>query len=198
MQQLAFFTNTHEKFRGLLMSTAPEKRREAYEALRPHLCFVPKPLDVYQMEMCQKAEREQLPGYNRETGELTPFQVPEISLDGLATEVIEQMAHEKHNRRLELVCAKCTVFAIFPADTRKEADKAAHSAGWRSAEKKSYCPKHVPTRLSANLLCTECTKETRIRAWDEQDAYSQARLLGWSIGDAAKCPQCSARPVLVQ
>ena len=34
--------------------------------------------------------------------------------------------------------------------------------------------------------------------WDEQDGYAMARLAGWEISEAAKCPQCVAKLVLVQ
>lgn len=195
MQQLAFFIDSHNKFRSLLLSTHPEKRREAYEALRPHLRFTPKPLDVYEMEGQQKAEREQLPYYNPTTGELTPMRSPEISLDELAQEAIAENQHEKAGRKLELVCTHCTGFELFPAKTRKAANKAAHAAGWRVIGNKAYCAKHVPTRLSMKLLCAkdDCGREQRIRAFDEQDGYSQARLLGWSISDVATCPSCSAK-----
>lgn len=35
--QIATLYRTHDAFRGLLMSTHPEQRYIAYEALRPHL-----------------------------------------------------------------------------------------------------------------------------------------------------------------
>jgi hypothetical protein len=218
--QIATLYRTHEAFRGLLMSTAPAERRIAYDALRPHLRFVAKPLDVYEREVKERAEREQWDVWN---GSAYPdkFKVGEIEtdeykLERLATEAIEQAAHEKAGGHLELVCTRCTIVQYFPASTRKEAMKAAHGAGWRwderNGRKRTYCPDHVPGRATMTIACTgekpdfmnpgetlACGKKERLRVWDEQDGYAMARRLGWEITDAAtKCPGCAVKRVLVQ
>jgi hypothetical protein len=199
MQQLACCYRTHEQFRGMLMSTVPEQRRNAYEAIAPHLNFRPKPLDVYEMEMRSKAEREQLPGYNPATGEIIPFKVPEISLEDMAQEAIAQNQHEKDGG-LSLVCTRCTVEQIFRAKTRKQAYKDADREGWRMQGTKAYCPQHVPTRLTMTLSCSDpdCGRTEKVRAWDEQDGYRRARLMGWVIEDAATCPRCAAKTIVIQ
>jgi hypothetical protein len=200
MQQLAFFMTNHSVFRSLLMSTKPDQRRNAYEALRPHLSFAPKPLEVYEMEGRQKAEREQLPGYNAATGEIIPFKTGEVGdrLEELAQDAIRETAFVKGGGFLTLVCRKCTLEQSWRAKTRKQGDKDAMRDGWRMQEGKAYCPKHVPSRLTMGLECSVCERREKIRAWDEQDGYSHARLLGWIIGDAATCPRCAAKPVLLQ
>lgn len=206
--QIATLYRTHDSFRGLLMSTAPNQRNIAYNAIRPHLCFTPKPLDVYEREIHEKAEREQWDVIHKDNPHWPqPFKVSEIEsdeykLEKLAQEAIEAETHAKAKGILELVCTRCTVAGQFPAQTRAQARKAAHSEGWRWAEKngvtKTYCPAHVPGRCTMTLECSECPRKVRLRVWDENDGYAMARLAGWEISEAAKCPQCVAKLVLVQ
>lgn len=204
--QIACLYTTHDSFRGLLMSTAPDQRRIAYEALACRLSFTPKPLDVYEREAKDRAEREQWNLHNG-TPYSTPFKVGEVEshaykLERLAEEAIQQNAHEKAKGVLELVCTNCTIAGRFPADTRSHALKDAQSEGWRWAErngtKKTYCPAHVPGRCTMTLECSECGIKQRRRVWDEQDGYRDARRLGWVINESSVCPECAAKAVLVQ
>jgi hypothetical protein len=195
--QIAFFIRNHDHFRSQLFSVLPEKRREAYNALRPHLRFTPKPLDVYEAEMKEYAERMQLPGFNPATGELVPFKAGSVDLDLIATEAIKQNKHEKDGG-LQLTCKHCLTVEVFRAKIRKMAEKDAQAAGWRSAGDSSWCPKHVPTRVTMRLLCSNCSSEEKLRAWDEQDGYAKARLMGWKIGDTAECRDCSAKALVLQ
>jgi hypothetical protein len=204
--QIATLYTNHDSFRGLLMSTAPDQRRIAYEALRQHLSFTPKPLDVYEAETKAKAEREQWNIANG-TAYSTPFKVGEIEsdeyrLEQLAQDAIEAAKHAEAKGVMELVCTNCTLGGRFPADTRKHALKDAQAEGWRWAERngqmKTYCPKHVPGRCTMTLECSECGIKQRRRVWDEQDGYRDARLLGWTIAESSMCPECSVKPVLVQ
>jgi hypothetical protein len=194
--QIATLYRTHETFRGLLMSTAPDQRRIAYESLRPHLMFTPKPLDVYESEIKQKAEREQWDVWD---GSAYPksFKVPEISLDELAQDAIRQNLHEKQGG-LILTCAKCTVQGYFQAKKRKEAERDSYKAGWRSDGEKNWCPEHVPARCTMTLQCGKCEIVQRIRAWDPQDGYASARLRGWVIVDDATCPECAVKKLILQ
>lgn len=195
--QIAFCIRDHAQLRSQLFSVLPEKRRLAYEQLRPHLRFQAKPLDVYEAEMKEMAERMQLPQYNAETGEVIPFK----SIDQVAQEAIKQGEHEKHGF-FELVCSTCTKQGIFRAPKRKDAEKDAQSIGWRWAENngqmKIYCPEHVPGRCKMKLSCSECPRVDDLRAWDEQDGYRAARLSGWVIGEAATCPRCSVQRLVIQ
>jgi len=203
--QIATLYRSHESFRGLLMSTAPDQRRIAYEALRPHLCFPAKPLDVYEREIKEKAEREQWDIWNG-TPYPEKFRVGEVESDEhklarQAEEAIEQARHEKAGGTLEMVCTRCTVAAAFPAPKRKEAVRKAWEAGWRWDErngvKRHYCPEHVPGRCTMTLGCSVCKIKQRIRVWDEHDGYVLARLRGWLIADDCQCPECAAK-VLIQ
>lgn len=198
--QIAFCIRDHAQFRSQLFSVMPEERRHAYESLRPHLRFAAKPLDVYEAEMKQMAERQQLPGLNRETGELIPFKAGSVDLDLVATEAIKQKKHEEKGGVLELVCTKCTKFEHFRYPKKKDAQRAAHEAGWRSDGTKTYCPPHVPGRGAIVLTCTsgDCENTEKIRCWDPQDGYAAARLRGWYIGDAACCPACNAKALVTQ
>lgn len=197
-EQIAVLYKDHESFRGLLMSVEPDKRALAYDALRSKLCFTPKPLDVYEAEMKDLMERRQIPTWNRDTFMPEDFRPPdETSLSELAQEAIAQRGHEKARGVLEMICTRCTVQALFRAEKRKEAVKQAHDAGWRWTElngvKKHYCPRHVPARCSMTLTCSVCEIKQRIRVWDEQDGYRDARLLGWLIGEECMCPECAVK-----
>ena len=206
--QMATLYTTHDSFRGLLMSTRPDQRRIAYEALKQHLCFIAKPLDVYEREIHEKAEREQWDVIHKDNPHWPqPFKVGEIEseeykLARLAEDAIQDEAHQKAKGVCELVCTNCTIVGRFPAATKKAALKAAHEEGWRWDERngvtETYCPKHVPRRATLTVECSECERTARLRVWDQQDGYAMARLAGWEIEEAAKCPQCVAKLVLVQ
>jgi hypothetical protein len=200
--QIATLYDTHDKFRGLLMSTHPDQRRIAYEALRPHLPFTPKPLDVYEREVKERAEREQWDVYDG-TAYPKPFQVQSIESDEyklarLANEAIAQNAHEKARGSLEMVCTRCTFAQVFRSTLRRDAEKESHAAGWRSDGKKTYCPEHVPGRCTMRIACEVCETEEKIRCWEPQDGYVKARLAGWVIQDAATCPGCAAKRLVLQ
>lgn len=207
--QIGTLYKTHESFRGLLMSTAPKERRIAYESIKPHLCFVAKPLDVYEREIHEKAEREQWDVIHPDNPHFPqPFKVSEIETDEyklqkVANEAIEQAEWERTAKGgLILICTKCTRETVFAAETSKLAHKKAHDAGWRWDErngtKRTYCPEHVPGRATMTLECFQCEKKERLRVWDEQDGYAMARRLGWEIADVTKCPACAVSKVVLQ
>lgn len=206
--QIGTLYTIHDGFRGLLMSVAPEQRRLAYESIRPHLRFIAKPLDLYEREIKERAEREQWDVWDG-TAYPKPFKPGEVETDEyrlqrLAQDAIQQTEHEKAKGVLELVCTKCTIIGQFPGEKRKDATKKAHDTGWRWDErnglKRTYCPDHVPGRATMKLECSVegCNQMTRLRVWDEQDGYRAARNLGWIIGDAAQCPRCAMKAVTVQ
>lgn len=193
---IAFFIRDHDHFRGQLFSVKPDQRRHAYNTLAPRLRFTPKPLDVYEAEMKQLAEQRQLPTMDAH-GNLVPFKAGSVDLDLIATEAIRQNKHEKDGG-LTLTCARCTTIETFRAKLRKEAEREAQAAGWRSDATKSWCPQHVPERCTMKLECTNCPVTQSIRCWDPQDGYVKARLRGWIIGDAATCPRCSLKKTIFQ
>jgi hypothetical protein len=196
LEQIATLYTTHDAFRGLLMSTAPDQRRIAYESLKPHLAFVAKPLDQYEREIHERAEREQWDVYDG-TAYPKPFKVGEVESDEYrlhkaAAAAIQQNLHEKE-KGLHLTCAKCTRVETFKAPTRKQADKDSHLAGWRSDGKKNWCQNCVPARGTFTIECQACDRVDRIRAWDPQDAYAAARLVGWVIENACTCASCAMK-----
>ncbi len=194
---IAFFIRNHDHFRSQLFSVKPEERRHAYNALRPHLRFAAKPLDVYEAEMRQMAEERQLPTYDPVTHQLVEYKAGSVDLDLLATEAIRQNRHEK-DHGLILTCASCAVVEVFRAKLRKDAERDSHKAGWRSNGEKNWCPQHVPERCTMKLECSVCPVTASIRCWDPQDGYAKARLCGWLIADDAKCPKCAAEKLTLQ
>ncbi|HEY1800081.1 MAG TPA: hypothetical protein VGG46_04020 [Terriglobales bacterium] len=192
--QIAVLYQNHNSFRGLLMSTAPDQRQIAYDALRPHLRFTPKPLDVYEREIKEKAEREQWDTFD---GSAYPKAFKTPTLTEMAENAIRENVFEAKGG-LEAVCAHCLTTKVFRGRNRKEAEKDFHSEGWRTDGCKDYCPQHIPSRLTTKLTCSneECGRRQDIRAWDEQDGYTKARLAGWVIEDSAICPECSAKKLI--
>lgn len=207
--QIATLYRTHDSFRGLLMSTRPSERNIAYNAISPHLCFTPKPLDVYEREIHEKAEREQWDVIHKDNPHWPqPFKVGEVEseeykLEKLAQDAIDAEKHAKAKGVVELICTNCTVAGYFPAKNKKAGLKDAHDTGWRWAERngvtKTYCPAHVPGRATMTLECSDCHLLQKHRVWDEQDGYVRARLAGWNFDDEkCLCPKCATKPVLVQ
>lgn len=184
VQQLAFCVRDHVHLRTVLVGIKPEERTKAFDQMRPYLRFKAKPLDVYIAEAAELAA-------NRE--------YDQTAIDILAEKAIEQTRHEQKHGELELVCTKCTTFEIFRAAVKQDAEKAAHSAGWRSDLRKTYCPGHVPTRgtIKVNCVNEDCHALARLRCWDPQDGYTELRRLGWTIDDAAVCPTCTLRRAVV-
>jgi len=130
--QLALMISDHERFRKLLVTVEPDKRLEAYEALRPHLRFEAKPLDVYVAEAADIAARSQ---------EQSPL------------EMLAQDAIRRNQRDLEargvftLVCERCTKEAHFRAKNRYQGAEDAKQLGWVKDSGKIYCPECDKARI---------------------------------------------------
>src|SRR5882724_3285499 len=179
VQQLAFCVRDHDHLRTILAGTKPEERTKAFEQMRPYLRFAAKPLDVYLAEAADLAARREY---------------DQTAIDILAEKAIAQSQHEKVGGGLTLVCTKCTKTEIFRAAEKKEAERAAHRAGWRADVRKTYCPGHVPTRGTIKIHCVgACDVIARLRCWDPQDGYTELRRLGWTIDDDARCPNCTLK-----
>lgn len=130
----------HEHFRQLLTKCEPEHRTAMYEALRPHLRFRPKPLDVYIAESADLAERKQLPIQGPD-GRLREFRPPEIAA---VRKTVEASPAEEV---LNLTCQKCTKEATFAGRTRYDAIRLAREAGW------VYYERGDGTR---GVICPDC------------------------------------------
>lgn len=148
LQQAAFLTQDHDDLRRLINKCEPQHRREMYEALKPHLSFEPKPLDVYIAELGDEAARKQLPTIGPD-GHFRPFHVPELQTARLAQAITDQImgkpatektpeeqaaqdavdsARAKHT--LTVTCRKCTRVAQFHGDRKADAIFNARLAGW--------------------------------------------------------------------
>lgn len=143
--QIAFFIRNHEQFRNQLFSVAPEKRKLAYDQLRPHLRFPAKPLDVYEAEMKEMAERKQLPTLRE--GEVypvpyTPGEVGEKKAKTVAAVEAAIEAERKPNKgHIFLVCRQCLFGQAFVGENAAMANKDAFDEGWRMDMDKPMCPK---------------------------------------------------------
>src|ERR1035438_2532159 len=122
MKQLAFMVRDHDHFRNILVTVAPEKRHDAYEALRPEIKrFVPKALDVYLAEAADLAGR-------KEAG--AKYDVTD--LDRLATDAIRKaQAVAEKKGLLKLTCITCDRSESFTGKSADEAYAAARVDGWR-------------------------------------------------------------------
>src|ERR1017187_3745228 len=142
---LAMGINSHEEFRKMLQAVDPEKRKVAYDVMRPRLSFKAKPLDVYISEAGQEAESKRLPTWDEKTHTTTEF-VPARNADlaKVAEEVIrEGVAFDASGKRLRLTCSKCTTEATFPGATIVDAVVSARKSGWVYDAKmqREICPK---------------------------------------------------------
>ncbi len=118
-------------FTELLSDTEPEMRRDVYEAMRPHLKFTAKPLDWYETQAKEQAEREKLPILGPD-GRLLEFRPAQdiSSVEKRAQEILDEAVAEK---TLILRCKKCTALEKFfglEHESRIDVIKKARRKGW--------------------------------------------------------------------
>jgi hypothetical protein len=95
-----------------------------YEALRPHLRFEPRPLDVYIAELGMEAEIEKLPVMTGD-GKLNPHHTQDIR-------TIERVVEESISRlHLVMTCRSCTREEAFHGGQREDVIRKGREAGWR-------------------------------------------------------------------
>jgi hypothetical protein len=121
--QLAFLVEDDDHFRRLLIKCEPERRHDMYEALRPHLGFEPKTLDVYVAEAGAAAEAQQLPTVGAD-GKLYPFRTQDIRT---IERVVDEALSAHH---LSVTCRKCTKVATFHGHSKRDAVYNLRQAGW--------------------------------------------------------------------
>jgi len=131
IQQIAFCVRDHVHLRQILVTVVPEKRTQAYEAMRPYLRFEAKPLDVYIAEAADLAARKEQ---------------DQTKIDVIAEKAIARAEREwqSNGKRLILVCVKCTRQEDFPASERFIAAGDAYREGWRKDDGKVYCKTCAP------------------------------------------------------
>lgn len=136
---LAGTIRDHKHFEQLLTSCSGEERQMLYDSVRPHLRFIPKPLDVYISSVSSKAEREQWPVMI--DGTMKKFK----SAQDVST-VNRSIADAVKEKTLTLVCVRCTAKEEFPQigkETAVDVIIKARKSGWKYniVQKTEHCPK---------------------------------------------------------
>ncbi len=121
---LGFLVEDDKHFKTMLNKCEPQHRREMYEALRPHLSFEARPLDVYIAELGMEAEIQQLPTVDND-GKFHAYRIPEIR--SVVQDVVEAAISKKH---LTVTCKKCTKVETFHGGTRGDVIHKLRMAGW--------------------------------------------------------------------
>lgn len=118
----------HEFFGKMLGSCDADKRREMYEAMRPHLMFEPKPLDVYIAQIKERAAAAESKAQPIAVGEEQYQEVEKESATGCVA---------------EFVCYRCTHFQRFLGATFVDAVVSGRNSGWVRdlTLQKEVCPK---------------------------------------------------------
>jgi hypothetical protein len=122
-QQLGFLVEDDKHFKQLLNRCEPQYRREMYEALRPHLGFEARALDVYIAELGMEAEIAKLPVVTGD-GKLRAHHTQDIRT---ISRVIEETISKRH---LVMTCRACTREEAFHGGVREEVIRKAREAGW--------------------------------------------------------------------
>ncbi len=125
---VAFNLKDHDEFRRVLDKTPIERRRQAYEILKPHLSFEARPLGVYLAENADEAERRQLPTIGAD-GSLIPFRTTVVESPEFRLQQAISAAVHKHH--LQMTCAKCSKQEQFHGGRQIDAVEAARAAGWK-------------------------------------------------------------------
>jgi hypothetical protein len=133
--QLGFLIEDDQHFKQVINRCDPKHRRDLYEALRPHLSFTPRALDVYIAELGMEAEIQQLPRLDEE-GRFVPFRVQDIRVssdreeDELRSSIREFVEAAITQHHLVLTCRSCTRTETFHGGRRVDAIQKARQAGW--------------------------------------------------------------------
>jgi hypothetical protein len=143
-QQLGFLVEDDKHFMQLLNKCQPQYRRDMYEALRPHLRFAARPLDVYIAELGMEAEIQQLPTIDGD-GKLRAFRLAEIRT---VENVVEETLSKLH---LTLTCIRCTREETFHGGTKGDVIYKARAAGWtygldKTGQGHEICPECPATK----------------------------------------------------
>jgi hypothetical protein len=153
MAQMAFLVRDHAHFRGMLMHMPPADRHEAYKCLAPRLRFKALPLEDYEIQSKQEAEKRQLPEYDPKTLEAREWgsrnvETPEYKAEprSVLTETAEKaiardLREAGAKYQLELVCSICTFEQKIRVKRKSSAYKIAKQDGWTFTEqgKKALC-----------------------------------------------------------
>lgn len=142
IHQLAFLVRNHDHFRQLLVVQEPQHRHDMYEAMRPHLRFQAKPLDVYIAEAAAN------------------FAAAESRAKPLEVEAEEALAAARAKGWMEFTCARCTRTESYPGMDRLAAIKAARKAGW-VYERRTFTDKDGKVQVKEREICPRCPASSR-------------------------------------
>jgi len=145
-QQLGFLVEDDRHFMQMLNKCLPQYRRDMYEALRPHLRFEARPLDVYIAELGMQAEIEKLPTVDAD-GKFHEYRTPEIRTESpdLAEDIKDVVEETLAKKHLTVTCRKCTREETFHGGTRADVIYKLRAAGWTwgvddAGEGREICP----------------------------------------------------------
>lgn len=153
MDQMAYLVRDHAHFRHMLMHMPVPDRHEAYKCLAPKLRFKAWPLEDYEIESKQEAEKLQLPEYDPKTLEAREWgsrnvETPEFKaqprsvLDEAAEKSIARDLREAGSQfQLTLVCFLCTFEQKWRMKRKTSGHKLAKNDGWTFTDngKKAIC-----------------------------------------------------------
>ncbi len=132
------------------------EKHDVYEALRPHLGFKAKPLDVYVAEAGKRAEADQLPLLDA-GGRILPFK-PARNASTDVRDAEAAIAASIAESTLILRCAKCTRVDKFHGvgrETKVDVILKARREGWvydyQATPPVEICPE-CPTSLSRSFM----------------------------------------------
>ena len=118
----------HGFYEGLLGACDAPKRRQMYDAIKPHLDFDPRPLDSYLARIKERAAAAESQKIPVEIGEKKYQEVRESEANGAVA---------------EFNCYRCTAFNRYLGDTFVSAVLMGRNDGWTRdlVRQKEVCPK---------------------------------------------------------
>lgn len=131
---LAYQVEDHQHFTELLRACDPQLRREMYEAMRPNLRFIAKPLEDYIIAAKEHAEAAELPVMDTQ-GFLHAYSHVTVRAEVPEVQLLAQ-------------CSRCDKGTIFFGARKADAIHNMRSAGWAFDESSQ-----------ANHICEECLEE---------------------------------------
>lgn len=129
----------HARFRSMLLSVEPDKRRIAYQAIAPKLRFKAYPLEDYERQGAVIADQRHLPSYDPTTLKVEDWKPQEIETQEHKQTKLEEYAsncishdlrEENAKQQLTLVCERCTFERKWRVKRRSSAYKLATQEGW--------------------------------------------------------------------
>ena len=143
--QMAKLILNDEFFLGMINECDQEKRYEMYHAIRPHLCFEPKPLEWYESRLKERADA------------IASWHDP-VEVGG--TKYHKATAADATGVVIDLKCQNCPKKARYYGKTHVDAVIQARQDGWVRdlIVNKEVCPK-CPAQRTEKRKCPTCTRK---------------------------------------